>query len=276
MQSNLKFIKALNGKILEKSKIETLQINLGKKCNLTCGHCHVEAWPHRTEELESEALNDILDIIKRFPEIKTVDLTGWAPEMNNGFREIAELAKSLGKKVIVRTNLTVFFEEWYEYLPEYFAKNEYELVASLPCYLEDNVDKMRGDWVYEDSIQALQILNTFWYAKDEDLIINLVYNTAMTEEKEKFALAPDQKNLESDYKKFLGEKFGIEFNNLFAFTNIPCGRLKKYLQVKHIYDDYVDFLRDAYNPKTLWNLMCKTQLSIDYLWNIYDCDFNQV
>jgi len=276
MQSNLKFIKALNGKILEKSKIETLQINLGKKCNLTCSHCHVEAGPHRTEELEEEALQDILRIIEKFPEIKTVDLTGWAPEMNNGFRKIAEKAQSLGKKVIVRTNLTVFFEEWYEYLPEYFAQHKYELVASLPCYLEDNVDKMRWDGVYEKSIKALQLLNKFWYGKDSDLIINLVYNTAITEDKNKFALAPDQMKLEWDYKKFLDEEFGIQFNNLFAFTNIPCGRLKKYLQVKHIYDDYVDFLRDAYNPDTLWNLMCKTQLSIDYLWNIYDCDFNQV
>jgi len=260
--------------MLQKEKITTLQINLWKKCNLACLHCHVEAGPTRTEELEVEAMKDILEIIKNFPQITTVDLTGWAPEMNAWFKEILELSVHLWKKVIVRTNLTIFFVEWYEWIPEYLAKNKVEIVASLPCYLEDNVDKMRGNWVYEDSIKALQILNKLWYWKE--FVINLVYNTPMTDKAKDFTLAPDQKSLEKDYKDFLQKKFGIVFNNLFAFTNIPSGRLKNFLKTKKIYDDYVDFLALAYNPTTLNNLMCKTQLSIDYLWNIFDCDFNQV
>ena len=143
--------------MLAKAKITTLQINLWKKCNLACLHCHVEAWPTRTEELELEALKDILKIIKKFPQIQTVDLTGGAPEMNAGFKEILELAVNLWKKVIVRTNLTIFFVEWYEWIPEYLAKHKVEIVASLPCYLEDNVDKMRGNGVYEESIKSLKI-----------------------------------------------------------------------------------------------------------------------
>jgi len=271
---NLKFLKKLNWQLIKKTKIEVLQINLWKKCNLACLHCHVEAGPTRTEELEETALKDILEIIKKFPQIKTVDLTGWAPEMNNGFREIVDLSVSLWKKVIVRSNLTIFFEEWYEDLPEYLAFKKVEIVASLPCYLKDNVDKMRGELVFDKSVKALQILNKLGYWKD--LTINLVYNTAMTDKKEDFELAPNQQELEKDYKKFLWNNFWITFNNLFAFTNIAAGRLKKYLKMKKIYDDYIDFLSFAYNPNTLQNLMCKNQLSIDYMWNIYDCDFNQV
>ncbi len=250
-------------------------------------HCHVEAGPTRTEELEIEALEDILKIIKKFSQIQTVDLTGGAPEMNAWFKEILELSVSLWKKVIVRTNLTIFFVKWYKWIPEYLAENKVEIVASLPCYLEDNVDKMRGDWVYEESMKALQILNKLWYwnplltspqgrGKAQQLILNLVYNTPMSDKIEDFSLAPDQKNLEKDYKDFLLEKFGIVFNNLFAFTNIPSGRLKNFFKTKDIYEDYINFLALAYNPSTLNNLMCKTQLSIDYMWNIFDCDFNQV
>ena len=145
---NLKFLKKLNWQLIKKTKIEVLQINLWKKCNLACAHCHVEAGPTRTEELEETALKDIMEIIKKFSQIKTVDLTGWAPEMNNGFREIVDLSVELWKKVIVRSNLTIFFEDWFEDLPEYLASKKVEIVASLPCYLKDNVDKMRWEWVF--------------------------------------------------------------------------------------------------------------------------------
>ena len=271
---NLKFLKKLNWELIKKTKIEVLQINLGKKCNLACLHCHVEAWPTRTEELEETALKDILEIIKKFPQIKVIDLTGWAPEMNNWFREIVDLSVKLWKKVIVRSNLTIFFEEWYEDLPEYLASKKVEIVASLPCYLKDNVDKMRGEWTFDKSIKALKILNKLGYWKE--LIINLVYNTMMTDKKEDFELAPDQNELEKAYKEFLWDKFWIIFNNLFAFTNIAAWRLKNFLKSKNIYNDYIDYLSFAYNPGTLNSLMCKNQLSIDYMGNIYDCDFNQV
>jgi radical SAM/Cys-rich protein len=271
---NLKFLKELNWQLIKKTKIEVLQINLWKKCNLACLHCHVEAWPTRTEELEETVLKDILEIIKNFPQIKIIDLTGWAPEMNNGFRDIVNLSVSLWKKVIVRSNLTILFEKWFEDLPEYLSSKKVEIVASLPCYLKDNVDKMRGEWTFDKSVKALQILNKLGYWKE--LTINLVYNTAMTSKKEDFTIAPDQNNLEKDYKKFLWENFWIVFNSLFVFTNIASWRLKKYLKAENIYNDYIDFLSFSYNPNTLENLMCKNQLSIDYMWNIYDCDFNQV
>lgn len=271
-----KFEKKLNWKWLSKSKIDTLQINLWRKCNLSCSHCHVEAGPNRTEELENSALQNILKILEKFPQIKVVDLTGWAPEMNNWFKEIVKFATSLWKKVIVRSNLTIFFEEWFEWIPAFLKENKVEIVASLPCYLKDNVDKMRGFWVFDKSIKALQILNKLWFWIKNWLNLNLVFNPALPNSKENFSLAPNQENLWKSYKKFLKENFEISFTKLFTFTNLPCGKYKKYLERKKLYWDYIDFLDLNFNSKTLSNLMCKTQLSVDYLWNIFDCDFNQV
>lgn len=276
METNFKFLKKLKKKHIKKSKIHTLQINLWKKCNLSCLHCHVEAWPTRKEELEKTALEKIIEIIKKFPQIKTIDLTWWAPEMNNWFKEIVEISKKLWKKVIVRSNLTIFFEKGFEDLPEYFAKNKLEVVASLPCYIEDNVDKMRWDWVFKKSIKAIKKLNSLWYAGNKDLVLNLVYNTSIPADKSSFYLAPDQKSLEKDYKLFLKENYDVWFDNLFAFTNIACWRFKKYLKAKNMFSQYIDFQADNFNEENLENLMCKTELSIDYMGNIYDCDFNQV
>ncbi len=276
METNLKFLKKLQGKLLEKRSIDTLQIQLGKICNITCTHCHVDAGPHRTEELNTGALEDILEIIERFDQIQTVDLTGWAPEMNNGFKEIALAARKKWKRVIVRSNLVVLLEDGYTDYPEFFREHGLEVTASLPCYTQDNVDSMRGDWVFEGSITALQKLNELWYGKQDNLVLNLVYNTQIPNTVDEFSLAPNQMKLQDDYKKFLRKNFGIEFHNLFAFANIPCGRFKKYLKVKNLYDPYIDFLADNYNHSTLDSLMCRTFLSVDYNGNIYDCDFNQV
>ena len=212
---------------LAKDKVTVLQVNLGKKCNLACAHCHVEAGPKRTEELSPEVCEQIITIIYRFPQIKTVDLTGGAPEMNYGFRPIVEAAKEKGKEVIVRSNLTIFFVPGYEDLPEYFAKYQLRVVASLPCYLESNVNKQRGAGVYNDSIQAIQELNKLGYGKDPNLILDLVYNPSLPTNIN-FSLTPNQQKLEQDYKAYLKENFNIKFNHLFTITNIPIGRTKQY------------------------------------------------
>ncbi|ELS03493.1 putative Fe-S oxidoreductase [Xenococcus sp. PCC 7305] len=260
---------------LTKNKITVLQINLGRKCNLACTHCHVEAGPKRTEELSPEVCQQIIEIINRFPQIETVDLTGGAPEMNYGFRKIVQAARSQGKEVIVRSNLTIFFESGYEDLPEYFAQNKLRVVASLPCYLESNVDKQRGSGVYNQSILAIQKLNQLGYGTNPDLIIDLVYNPGLPKD-QNFSLTPNQQKLEQDYKTYLLDHFNIEFNHLFTITNIPIGRTKQYLQRYDLHDDYLEFLADNFNIATLGNLMCRNELSIDYLGNIYDCDFNQM
>lgn len=260
---------------LTKNKITVLQINLGKRCNLACSHCHVEAGPKRTEELSPEICDQIIDLIHRFPQIKIVDLTGGAPEMNYGFKLIVEAARKAGKEVIVRSNLTIYFEPGFDYLPEYFAKKQLKIVASLPCYLEDNVDKMRGNGVYNDSIRAIQWLNRLGYGKDPKLILDLVYNPQLPLI-EKFSLAPNQVKLEQDYKMFLKEHFDIDFNQLFTITNLPVGRSKFHLQRTKLYSPYLKFLEDNYNASTIEHLMCRDELSIDYLGNVYDCDFNQM
>ncbi|MEH2171711.1 arsenosugar biosynthesis radical SAM (seleno)protein ArsS [Nostoc sp.] len=260
---------------LTKKGITVLQVNLGKRCNLACTHCHVEAGPKRTEELSPEICEQLISLIHKFPEIKIVDLTGGAPEMNYGFKPLVEAAKATGKQVIVRSNLTIYFEDGFDDLPEYFAKHQVRVVASLPCYLADNVDKMRGTGVFDSSVKALQWLNQLGYGKDQNLILDLVFNPQLPTD-EKFSLAPEQSNLERDYKMFLQEHFNIVFNNLFTFTNLPVGRTKMHLERKKLYASYLQFLESHFNPSTVEYLMCRDELSIDYLGNVYDCDFNQM
>ncbi|MGQ4646040.1 arsenosugar biosynthesis radical SAM (seleno)protein ArsS [Lyngbya aestuarii] len=260
---------------LTKNKITVLQINLGKRCNLACAHCHVEAGPKRTEELSPEICGQLIELIHRFPQIRTVDLTGGAPEMNYGFKLLVEAAHKTGKQVIVRSNLTIYFELGFEDIPEYFAKHQVKVVASLPCYLEDNVDKMRGKGVYDDSIRAIQWLNQLGYGRNPNLILDLVYNPPLPVSKN-FSLTPDQAKLEKDYKKFLKEHFNLDFNQLFTITNLPVGRTKFHLQRTKLHLPYLKFLESNFNSGTLEHLMCLNELSIDYLGNVYDCDFNQM
>ncbi|AVH69309.1 arsenosugar biosynthesis radical SAM (seleno)protein ArsS [Nostoc sp. 'Lobaria pulmonaria (5183) cyanobiont'] len=260
---------------LSKKGITVLQINLGKRCNLACTHCHVEAGPKRTEELSPEICEQLILLIHKFPEIKIVDLTGGAPEMNYGFKPLVEAAKATDKQVIVRSNLTIYFEDGFGDLPEYFAQNQVRIVASLPCYLADNVDKMRGTGVFDSSVKALQWLNQLGYGKNQNLILDLVFNPQLPTD-EKFSLAPEQSNLEQDYKMFLQEHFNIVFNNLFTFTNLPVGRTKMHLERRKLYTSYLQFLESHFNPSTVEHLMCRDELSIDYLGNVYDCDFNQM
>ena len=260
---------------LAKKGISVLQINLGKRCNLACTHCHVEAGPKRTEELSPEVCKQLISLIHKFPEIKIVDLTGGAPEMNYGFKSLVEAARATGKQVIVRSNLTIYFEDGFTDLPEYFAQHQIRVVASLPCYLADNVDKMRGAGVFDSSVKALQWLNELGYGKDPNLILDLVFNPQLPTD-EKFSLAPEQTNLEQNYKMFLQEHFNIVFSNLFTITNLPVGRTKMHLERRKLYTSYLQFLESHFNPSTVEHLMCRDQLSIDYLGNVYDCDFNQM
>lgn len=268
------FETALGGPLTKRS-ISTLQINLGRRCNLACVHCHVEAGPHRHEELSPEICEQLLAVIDRFDQIKTVDLTGGAPEMNYGFRPLVEAARAKGKEVIVRSNLTILFEPGYEDLAEYFAQQQLQVVASLPCYLESNVDAMRGKGVYNQSIQAIQKLNALGYATDPKLILDLVYNPPIPNSSD-FSLTPDQGKLQADYKTYLSEHFGIRFNNLFTITNLPIGRTQFHLQRRQLHQPYLKFLASHHNASTVEHLMCRNELSIDYSGNVYDCDFNQM
>ncbi|OKH24810.1 radical SAM protein [Hydrococcus rivularis NIES-593] len=260
---------------LTKQKITVLQINLGKRCNLACNHCHVEAGPKRTEELSSEICEQLIELIHGFPQIETVDLTGGAPEMNYGFKPLVEAARKAGKEVIVRSNLTIFFETGYKDLPEYLAQYQLRVIASLPCYLENNVDRQRGAGVYQASIKAIQKLNQLGYGKKPDLILDLVYNPQLPKN-DNFFLTSNQVSLERDYKQYLEENFGVVFNRLFAITNLPIGRVKNHLNNNHLYVLYLKFLESHHNSSTVSHLMCRNQLSIDYLGNVYDCDFNQM
>lgn len=260
---------------LTKHKIAVLQINLGRRCNLACTHCHVEASPTRTEELSPEICQQILQLIEQFPQIQTVDLTGGAPEMLHGFKPIVEASRRRGKEAIVRSNLTIYFEPGYEEIPEYCASKEVRIVASLPCYLAENVDRMRGKGVYNDSIRALQKLNQLGYGTNPNLILDLVYNPTLTQS-DNFSLTPEQQKLQRDYKDFLQETFEIQFNQLLTITNLPIGRTKFQLDRHQLYQPYLRFLERNYNPETITHLMCRNELSIDYLGNVYDCDFNQM
>ncbi|MEM9136979.1 MAG: arsenosugar biosynthesis radical SAM (seleno)protein ArsS [Cyanobacteria bacterium P01_F01_bin.42] len=263
------------GKPLTKSTISTLQVNLGKRCNLACTHCHVEAGPFRMEEMQADVYQPLAELIRRFDQIESVDLTGGAPEMHVGFKPLVEAASETEKDVIVRSNLTIFYVPGFEEMPEYLTEHQAHIVASLPCYLEENVDKMRGNGVFDNSIKALQALNALGYGRDPNLRLDLVYNPPLPKSPD-FSLTPDQIPMEQAYKKHLKANFGIVFNQLFTITNIPIGRTKFQLDHRQLLEPYLSFLSRHYNPQTVPNLMCRKELSIDYNGNIYDCDFNQM
>jgi len=202
-------------------------------------------------------------------------LTGGAPELNYGFKPLVETARKYNKEIIVRSNLTIYFEQGFEDIPQCCADNKVRIVASLPCYLEDNVDKVRGKGVYDQSIRAIGWLNDLGYGTDEDLILDLVYNPPLPTTKN-FSLTAEQSKLETAYKMFLQEHFEIKFNSLLTITNLPIGRTKFFLKKQGLIDDYLYFLESNFNPITVNSLMCRNELSIDYLGNVYDCDFNQM
>ncbi len=250
----------------------TFQLNIGKLCNQTCAHCHVDAGPDKKEEnMGRETLEQCLAIIKKYS-IPTVDITGGAPEMNPHFRWFVEECTAIGAKVMDRCNLTIIkAHDKYADLPEFFAKHKVEVVSSLPYFTATRTDSQRGDGVFEVSIAALQALNAVGYGKPETgLILNLVYNPSGA------YLPGDQMELEAEFKRQLSRRYSIEFNNLFAITNLPVSRFLDYLIESGNYGQYMTELVEAFNPSTIDGLMCKNTISVSWDGYVYDCDFNQM
>ena len=254
---------------INKENIETLQINIGYKCNQACKHCHVNSSPLRTEKMSNEIISLIPKVIEKY-KIKTLDITGGAPEMHPEFRNLITSLSNKNIDIIDRCNLTIFFEKGYEDLPQFLAKNKVIITASLPCYEKDNVELQRGYGVFDKSINALKILNDLGYGKSKDgLQLNLVYNPVNP------ILPPSQEKLEADYKRILLDKYNISFNNLYTITNMPINRYADFLSREDKLDSYYKLLKDNFNKNNLENLMCKKTISVNWQGQIYDCDFNQ-
>lgn len=269
MHATLPLLEITDFPPISRRKLTTLQVNLGYKCNQRCIHCHVNAGPHRTEMMDPETLSLIPKVLKARG-ISTLDLTGGAPELNEGFRSIVRAARALDVKVIDRCNLTILFEPQQEDLAEFLAENQVEVVASLPCYSVDNVDKQRGDGTFDKSIAALQKLNSLGYGKvGSGLVLHLVYNPQGP------VLPPNQEALEADYKRELMKHFGIEFNQLFALTNMPIQRFGSTLVSKGTFGGYLQLLKDNYADENLDHVMCRDLISVDWQGELSDCDFNQ-
>jgi radical SAM/Cys-rich protein len=255
---------------LKRRAIETLQLNLGYRCNQSCVHCHVNAGPDRKEEMTDETVDAAIDFLDASPEITTVDLTGGAPELNPNFRRLVIAARSRGLRVIDRCNLTILEEPCFEDLAAFLAAHGVEVVASLPCYLEENVDRQRGKGTFYASLKGLRRLNGLGYGRaDSDLKLHLVYNPQGA------SLPPAQAALEAAYKQHLGAQFGIEFNQLFTLANMPIQRFGSMLISKGQFNAYMAMLREAHREENLDQVMCRSLISVDWQGYVYDCDFNQ-
>lgn len=254
---------------IKRSALDTLQVNLGYLCNQQCLHCHVDASPRRTEIMSVDTINDVLNFIEK-KNIKTLDLTGGAPEMNPNFTLLVKRAKDLGVHVIDRCNLTILLESGFENMASFLAENEVEVVASMPCYLEENVDAQRGRGVFDGSVEGLKLLNRHGYGIDENLQLNLVYNP------QGINLPPEQKQLEQSYKIELKQRFDISFNRLFTIANMPIKRFGSTLVSKGLFKEYMQVLKNSYSKENLSGVMCRTTLSVDWQGYVYDCDFNQM
>jgi radical SAM/Cys-rich protein len=261
---------AREGLQLRRTRPEILQVNVGKLCNLTCVHCHVNAGPKREEIMTRETIDRIIDWLAK-SDIPIVDLTGGAPEMIPDFHYFVERVKVLqpSRHVIDRCNLTILLERGYEDLAQFLARNKVEIVASMPCYSAENVNAQRGEGVFDGSIKALQLLNSLGYGVDVDLPLHLVYNPAGA------FLPPPQAELEADYKGELKQHFGIVFNDLYTITNLPIARFASYLRHNNKLEDYLRLLIDNFNPATVQGLMCRNTISVGWSGEVYDCDFNQ-
>ena len=257
------------GLTLRRGSAEVLQINVGKLCNLTCVHCHVNAGPGRKEIMTRETVDRILSWLRE-TSIGVVDLTGGAPEMIPDFRYLVEEARGMGKRVIDRCNLTILLEDGYEGMAEFLARQEVEIVASMPCYSPDNVEEQRGEGVFDASITALQELNRLGYGRDPSLPLDLVYNPNGA------FLPGDQAELERDYKRELEKAFGVVFNRLYTITNLPIARFASYLKRSGKLEDYMKVLMEAFNPSSVEGLMCRETVSVGWQGEVYDCDFNQM
>jgi len=256
---------------LQALRVDTLQVNVGKLCNQTCTHCHVDAGPTRTESMTRETVDAVLGVVRRHPELRTVDVTGGAPEMNPHFEYLVTQCRAMGRRVMDRCNLTVFFVRDKQHLPKFLADHQVEVIASLPCYLEENVDQQRGKGVYGRSIEALQQLNMLGYGREgTGLVLNLVYNPLGPK------LPPPQADLEADYRDELAKRFGIRFTRLYTITNMPISRFLDDLHRAGRYEAYMEQLIASFNPVSVDGLMCRSLVSVNWDGRLSDCDFNQM
>jgi radical SAM/Cys-rich protein len=255
---------------LKRGRLDTLQVNLGYRCNQSCVHCHVNAGPSRTEEMAGEVVDVALAFLER-RRIATLDITGGAPELNPHFRRLVSAARAMGVRVMDRCNLTILEVPGQEDLADFLAREQVEIVASMPCYLEDNVDRQRGKGVFDGSIRGLQRLNALGYGRDgSGLTLNLVYNPQGP------SLPPPQAALEQDYKRVLGERYGIVFNQLYTLANMPIQRFGAILVAKGELEGYLALLQHAHVDANLEHVMCRNLISVDWRGYVYDCDFNQM
>ena len=270
MHQTLHLMKSRGFPHLRRKALETLQVNLGYKCNQACFHCHVNASPDRKEMMSEETIDDVIGFM-RAANVTTIDLTGGAPELNDEFRRLVIAARALNVRVIDRCNLTILSEPGQESLAEFLAEQKVEVSASLPCYSQENVDKQRGEGVFEKSITGLKKLNALGYGRaNSGLVLNLVYNPQGPN------LPPEQGKLEADYHRLLRENFAVVFNHLFTITNMPIQRFGSTLISKGQFEGYMDLLVSSFQAHNLDSVMCRSLLSVDYLGYVYDCDFNQM
>lgn len=270
MHDTLPLLRQIPFPRVARTRLNTLQVNLGYRCNQACFHCHVNASPKRTEMMDGETAALVVEFLKSSG-AGTLDLTGGAPEMNPHFRGLVRAARALGLRVIDRCNLTILEESGYEDLPGFLAERMVEIVASLPCYLEENVDRQRGGGVFAASVNALRRLNALGYGRpDSGLVLNLVFNPQGP------ALPPAQGSLEGAYKRELQQRYGIVFNSLYSLANMPIKRFGSTLVSEGRFDAYMLMLKGAHNPDNLEQVMCRRLASIDWQGYAYDCDFNQM
>ncbi len=256
------------GERLQAREISTVQVNVGYRCNQACRHCHIAANPDRQEIMSKETMDIVLSVMKKH-DLRHLDITGGAPELNPHFKYFVETATGAGIRVTARTNLTVFFETGIASLPEFYRDHRVEIIASLPCYTQTNVDSLRGDKVFEKSIAAIHVLNTLGYGNDTVLILDLVYNPGHA------FLPGNQEALQIAYKKELQSQFGITFNRLLVIANMPIGRFRESLCTGDELSRYMNAAQMAFNPGTIEGLMCRTLLNVGWDGALYDCDFNQ-
>ncbi len=271
MLPTLPFLKKIDFPPLKRRTLDTLQINLGYMCNQQCIHCHVNAGPNRQEIMTKETCDQVLTYLQTTPSIKTLDLTGGAPELNPYFRDIVKATRQAGIHVINRCNLTILLEPKQSDLAEFFAEQQVEIIASLPCYLEENVDRQRGKGTFQESITGLRQLNALGYGQiDSGLVLNLVFNPQGPD------LPAPQAVLEADYKKRLQEEYSIVFNQLYTLCNMPIQRFGSFLITKGQFNPYMQLLREAHRDENLDTVMCRHLISVDWQGYVYDCDFNQM
>jgi radical SAM/Cys-rich protein len=270
MHSTLPLLEATEFPRIRRDRLQTLQVNLGYLCNLSCVHCHVNAGPKRREIMERNTIDEIIDFVAR-ENVATVDLTGGAPEMNPHFRYLVEMLRKRDTHIIDRCNLTVLEQDGLTDMAEFLARHRVEITASLPCYLEENVDRQRGKGVFTSSVQVLRRLNGLGYGQPgSNLVLNLVYNPQGA------VLPPPQEPLRTAYSRHLKEQFGVVFNNLFTLTNMPIQRFGSTLITQGTFEPYMSLLRASYRAENLASVMCRSTLSVDWQGYVYDCDFNQM